>query len=263
MNPESSDRDEVLRRLLVATVDAGSAPRRRRWQLPVASIGAFALAGALTGGALATTRELSDYGAVVEVDVPAFVFDDAEVLGSPVVFTGRDDAIIDIGSRPDGATALGIALYCLEPGSYEVRFDGTFTMGTECTSTSSGPDSGGGGYQPFEGDGPHQVSVISNSGRYVVWVGWVDRPADPEPSAEYRAAIADGVVTREEYVAGFERYVACLSDVGVELINVDTSTDIFDFSIPGAAVDSGLEHRCYRSEFYEIDMLWQVSREPN
>ncbi len=54
MNPDNHTRDETLRHLLVATADAAPGPTRPKWRLAVVSVSSFALAGALTGGTLAT-----------------------------------------------------------------------------------------------------------------------------------------------------------------------------------------------------------------
>jgi hypothetical protein len=259
MNPESADRDATLRRLLVATVDAGPARRRARWMLPVASIGAFALAGALTAGALVSVRTADTDAEPVDLPPASFIYADAQILGTPIAVASSTTTTIDLGTPPAGADNLAISLHCLEPGVFTQSFDGgPWFSGYDC-SDSDGGGGGAGGYQPFAGDAPRSLTVTVESGRFAVWIAWVDVAEDPEPSAEYQAALADGVVTREEYLAGFERYVTCLADAGYALQSINTESEIIDYAIPGDVVDSGVEHQCYQREFFEIDSGWQIA----
>jgi hypothetical protein len=259
MNPSSTDRDEILRRLLVATVDAGPAPRRARWMLPVASIGAFALAGALTAGALVSVRSADSGAEPVDLPPAPWIYDDAEILGTPISVASSRTTTIDLGTPPAGADNLAVSLYCLEPGVFTESFDGgQWSSRYDCSDSDAG-SGGGGGYEPVTGDAPRSLTVTVESGRFAVWIAWVDVADDPEPSAEYQAALADGIVTREEYLAGFERYVTCLADAGYALHSVNTESEIIDYAIPSDVVDSGVEHQCYEREFFEIDSGWQIA----
>ena len=259
MNPESADRDETLRRLLVATVDAGPAPRRTRWMLPVASVSAFALAGALTAGAMVSVGSADNGGEPVDLPPASFIYDDAELLSTPIAVASSTTTTIDLGTPPEGADNLAVSLHCLEPGVFTQSFDGgPWSSRYDCSDSDVG-GGGGGGYEPVTGDAPRSLTVTVESGRFAIWVAWVDVAEDPEPSAEYQAAVADGVITRDEYLAGFERYVACLADASYTLQSINTESEIISYAIPGEVVDSGVEHQCYQREFYEIDMFWQVA----
>lgn len=44
---------------------------------------------------------------------------------------------------------------------------------------------------------------------------------------------------------------------GFELVNVDDSRTVIDYSFPAAAIEAGVEQECYR-EFEAIDIAWQV-----
>lgn len=72
-----------------------------------------------------------------------------------------------------------------------------------------------------------------------------------------RRAVEDNQVTRAEYQAGFDRYRRCLAERGHQLGAVDYSGLIIDYTVPGAAVDSGADTPCYQRQFRVVDMAWQ------
>lgn len=266
MDAETRIRDRQLRRMLVATVESGVSTPRPAWRTAALSVGAFALAGALAGGTMVAVSALQadpasyDYEPF-EIDAESHLEDDVVIFGTPVVVTGSQPTTIDLGPAPSGANGLALAIYCLEAGAYTIALDGEFTMGTECTE-ESGPVSGGGATVQMFVDGPPQdLSVGLDSGRYAVWAAWVNQPADGEPSAAQQEALADGVVTREEYLAGFERYVACMADLGFVVSHGPLEQEVLSYSIPGTAGNSGAANRCYEAEFQLVDGEWQVAHQ--
>jgi hypothetical protein len=262
MTSDPTLRDRALRRVLVATVDAGAGPQPSRWRLPVASIAVFALAGALAGVAVATFQPPADIvpgEEPIDFRPPPFLEDDVLVLGSPFVLSGREPGSIDLGPAPADANGLAIAISCLEAGSYDVSLDGEPAMGTTCAEEDGPPTGGGATVVAFGDDPPRELSVDFGSGSFAVWAAWVDQPADAEPSAAQSEALADGEVTREEYAAGFDRYVACMADLGFAVDRLDTGEDVISYVIPGNAGHSGAANRCYEAEFQELDMIWQVA----
>lgn len=86
-------------------------------------------------------------------------------------------------------------------------------------------------------------------------------PIDSEVSAEQLAAVEDDEVTQDEYEAGFQRFRACMSAEGYEVIVSGEFNDTLNYAIPDAAVQSGVDEVCYTREFRLIDMAWQVARE--
>lgn len=94
-----------------------------------------------------------------------------------------------------------------------------------------------------------------------------DEPTMParEPQAtwseEVKEALADGKVTRDEYVAGFQRFQACMTEKGYALVNVDQQSEIIDYSISTTAVDTGADVECYEPHFQALDAEWQVAHE--
>jgi hypothetical protein len=79
-------------------------------------------------------------------------------------------------------------------------------------------------------------------------------------SAAQKAAVADGKVTYAEYQAGFRRYVACEAKAGYIVSSSGQLNEVYQYLVPAPAVKSGVDARCYASEFKEIDTIWQLSR---
>ncbi len=80
-----------------------------------------------------------------------------------------------------------------------------------------------------------------------------------DASAEQAAEISDRKATAGEYQAAFQRYRECLSAAGYELSGVDLTNSVYEFGVPGAAVEDGADAECYQAEFRYVDMLWQSS----
>lgn len=74
-------------------------------------------------------------------------------------------------------------------------------------------------------------------------------------------AIADGVISANEYELGFTRYRLCLEAEGYALVLDGKRNQSYQFGIPAVAVESGVDARCYGDEFREIDILWQLSHQ--
>lgn len=80
-------------------------------------------------------------------------------------------------------------------------------------------------------------------------------------SAAQSAALSDGVVSADEYEAGYQRFVACLAKEGYKVVEQPKVGTAIQYSVPSAAVDSGKDKICYDSEFSQLDEKWQVSNE--
>lgn len=76
-------------------------------------------------------------------------------------------------------------------------------------------------------------------------------------SAEQQAALEDGVVTEQEYTAGYDEYVSCLAQAGFEIEEQGRPGGTYRFGIPEEAVDAGVDESCYLSHFDEVDSVWQ------
>ncbi len=262
--PEARDRDAALRRVLVAQADRPR-PSRMPWPALVGTVAVVALLGGVAIGATAF-RGAADAqpGATDEPDVffgtPQFVYDDATILGEPVRFRSTEPQTRDLGEPPSGATALAAMIWCYSAGTYSVSaLDGmpSLYQPITCDDDARVTEGVAGGYIPFPTEGATRVEVSATpGGDYAVWLAWVAKPADPEPSAEQAAALADGEVTREEYVAGFDRFAACMAEAGYE-IGGGRDLEIILYSLSSEAVSSGADHRCYLAEFAQLDIEWQ------
>lgn len=270
MTPDTDSRiplrTAALRAELVAQA-AASAPRApavTTGRVAVAAVLAFALAGATTGGAVAATGMLTPTSTVEfsMEELRVISFPGAELLGTPLVVTGSGETVVRLDDRPERATALALRVQCLDPGRYDVLIDGLPDGWIQC---DVGDD---GAFSPTDSrqltdltvENPQSVTVRGQGGdRYVISVSWAVSAWAIEPSEAQAAALADGVVTREEYLAGLDRYVTCMEASGWSVAVVDRAAELVEYSIEALSGDD--DARCYTAEFYELDMAWQVSRE--
>jgi hypothetical protein len=264
MDAEADARTKLLRRTLVATVDSGLPVGRPRWRSAAASVGAFAVAGVLAGVTIVTVGaqqpDAASYDVTLESSRPDILDDDVVILGTPLTVAGRDNADIGLDPVPDGANGLVFQIYCLEPSLFRVGLDGQDFTDVTCTAESERPELRTTVVKTFD-ETPRSMTIDLDSGGYLIWAAWIDQPADAQPSALQQEALADGVVARDEYVAGFERYVACMADLGFTVSHGSLEQEIIGYTIPGDAGHSGAANRCYEAEFQFVDMEWQVAHQ--
>lgn len=274
-----TQRDAALRAELVSLVEAPTQSRVARPAPTIlAAVLAFGLAGAGTGAAVAATSSAGDDGErAIEVSIAeAALFNlgtATDLFGTPVIVTGVGETIVDLGEKPEGATALALRVSCIDDGQIDIEIVdvplGEATLGCNQgdAPSSQGEDAGQGGiFSQFavEEEGPHTLSVRGpQSAQYALWVSWSAPPVAPEPSETQQDALADGVVTRDEYLAGLDRYEACMEAAGWSVMVVDRDALIIDYRIDSGAVSDGSDERCYYAEFSEIEPLWQVSAADN
>lgn len=72
-----------------------------------------------------------------------------------------------------------------------------------------------------------------------------------------REDLLDGRVTEADAMAAFERYRSCLRAAGYEPFGIKRDGPFINFSIPAAAVESGVDGPCYASEYAAVDTIWQ------
>lgn len=262
-----TDRTSQLRSALVTAVDA-TPPQRRlpRRHIAVAAIAAFALAGAATGGAVAATRAGSDEPSAERVQLSAdrgrdiVVGTHADLFGDPFIFVGQGTTTVDLGEMPDGAATLALSMDCVDPGDYTTTIDDRLVSTEWCSDESIAQIGGGGGQIGVTGAGAHTLTV-DGPGRYIIWAQWSAEHPVPPSSAAQTEAMEDGVVSREEYVAGFDRFVACMTGAGYHVDGGNREATFISYAIPGASVDDGTDRLCYEPEFQDIDMAWQIAHE--
>lgn len=64
-------------------------------------------------------------------------------------------------------------------------------------------------------------------------------------------------VTESEYRAAFDAFAACMDREGFELVRIDDSDPVIDYSFPADAVESGSEALCY-ADFETTEIAWQL-----
>lgn len=259
MSEPLGPRDAALRELLVSTADHAAPRLSPRRSIVVAAV-VSALLGAVIGGgaSVAAIAATSSQSVRTVPDADAFrdiVHDDATVFGSPTLINAAGTTRIELGERPEGATQLALALQCENPVRFDIRVDDVSQGFYDCVSGT------GGATYPTVGEGSHTVTIETSSSRpYTLFSAWFT-PAPVSMSTAQDDALADEIVTEDEYRAGFARYEACLAEAGYALHAVDETSKVIEFSIPAEAVSTGDDERCYSSEFARLDVLWQISQE--
>jgi hypothetical protein len=269
MKPETVDaRDQELRRTLVATADLTPYTRRRiSPKLVIAAIAAFAIAGALTGGAVASATSINDEQLATNAALQGasenwISEEDGKLLGLPILRATSGTVIIQLGKAPAGANVIATAFECTDKGKFEMKLDGKFVEGTDCSKSTDGTGNGGLG-GPFVGLKDHTLTVTGPpSARFTVWLSWAHTPT-LKPSTQQTAELADGVVTRAEDIAAFERYAVCMAALGHSIGNPADSeyNAIPSYGIDDAAVNSGADNRCYVTQYQDVDDAWQAEVE--
>lgn len=259
-------RTAALRSLLVQRSVASIRPERR-WMTRralTATVAAFTLAGGVTGGALSAVAITATSERTTTIDIGQMAraaVGDAQLFDAPIGYTGSGDTVLKLGHAPEGATEFIFSLRCLDAAKYVTYLDADRDSGLTITcdeETASTTDGGGGSQEMLTGGGPHTFT-INTSGRFSIWGSWAREPNAPEPSALQDASLADGVVTREEYRAGYERFAACMDEAGFPLAFVDTSETVIQYSTTQEAESDGASPRCYTREFEEVDISWQIA----
>jgi hypothetical protein len=251
-------RSEALRHALVSTADAQpyTRPRPRR-KLFIATVGAFALAGALTAGAVTTA-------AITSSDDPTYIFvsgaahqygEHRRLVGHPQMASGSTTVEFALGAAPRGATTVVVAYSCRNPG-FELTVGGKRAK-TDCANATA--------HQPdvLEVSVPKSDSVsieaTSRAGHpFVLWASWAKPNA--KQSVQQKLELTDGTVTRDEYLAAFNRMVGCMTAGGYPFDVPPETTTLLNFAV---SEDSSAywESVCYPREFQGVDAQWQFQHE--
>ncbi|PZE61493.1 hypothetical protein DEJ24_04280 [Curtobacterium sp. MCPF17_001] len=244
-------RDRALRALLVDRVDRSV--RRRRWLVPTIGVGAFVVAGSLTAGALVGTGLLQQ--SLTPEDASALVATgaagDVTLLGSPVVRVTDGSTTLTLPGRPSGARDVAVGLQCAPPGTATVTI-GTGDGGVDPTTA----DCGASVTLPVGADTAGRPTVrVEHDGPMTVWASWARPDPIPGPSPEQQAALEDGVVTRFEYVAAWDRYVGCMRASGHPVDLGPLQPVVIVSGIPTEALQA--DSRCGASELLDVDAMWQ------
>jgi hypothetical protein len=250
-----SERSAEFRRALVATADLAPYLRRRPpLRLVIAGLAAFVLAGALTGGAIATVNNPDPQTVAAQADAAtgarSYVRDlDGTLIGKPFARSASGTTTIDLGTRPTNATGVMEGFSCFAPARFAWTLDGKKVASVDCS-----PNPGGGAsYDDVKRAGSHTLTVHAlHSGPFSIWISWVRIPTFG-PSAAEKLALADKSVTREEEVAGFERYQGCMGALG-HSVRTTTSAIV---PTEGDGSGDGSSNRCYLTQWEAVDLQWQ------
>jgi hypothetical protein len=260
-------RSDAIERLLsetVAVTPIRRSPKRTAAIGIGSAVAAFALAGALTGGAVASAsapnaQQQKIDNATQAAGIGWVVEQDARLIGQPFSVSGTGTMTVNLGHRPAGANAVVAASECATPGTFKEGVDGNVTQsGRICDSSNIGIANVDASNYPVTSNGSHKFTVKTTPGaQYSIWLSWIYYPT-LSPSAAVRAAIADGTVTRDEYVAAFNQYLGCMAAAGYTISGYDESAPVIKYWNSEASVASGAENRCYVTQFRAVDSLWQT-----
>jgi hypothetical protein len=257
--PAPSERAIQLRQALVATANLGPYVRRRPpLKLVIGSLAAFALAGALTGGAVAHVSTVDpDVSAAQAAAEGAAKYEvgmeDGTTLGKPVTRTGAGTQVIDVGTAPAGATGLVEGFVCVDAGKFVGFLDSKqYESYTDCE-----PSSAGAGFVDVVRAGRHTLTMKAPDGaRFAIWVSWAKVPTLVESGAQ-KQELSDGLITRDEVVAAFSRYEGCMGALG-HPIDMPPTSIVPSYSVDDSAVADGSDNRCYVTEYRGVDEKWQL-----
>lgn len=252
MSRDTLERDAALRRLLVA--QATRHPRSFPWPALVGSVAVAAMLAGVAIGATAFRAPGDPQVGVTPADpaLPWFISDESTVVGTPMTIRTSEAVAYEAGDPPVGATGLAVWVDCAEGGTFASEIDGRPDLGGDCFET-------GGGYVRFAPFGPNVVRVTPSGGPATITVAWIARWNDITPGAEVEAALADGVVTEEEYRAGFDRFAACMELWGAPILGSQWVNDRYFYTTSGDHRMYGALHECYGTEFEQLDIAWQVA----
>jgi len=258
----ASARAGEFRRALVATANLGPYRRRRPpLKLVIGPVAAFALAGALTGGAVATAATPNPQIVAAQTAAAGTAHflakeQDGTLIGQPFTRIGSGTQTIDLGMRPAGATNLVEGFECLDPGDYIGYLNGKqYEEMPGCD-----PASNSGGVDTSSGNGDHILTIkAAANNRFVIWLSWVKIPS-LAPSAAEQSELTTGSITRDDDIAAFSRYEGCMGALG-HPIDVLPTTIVPAYSVDDSAVSDGADHRCYTTEYKGVDEAWQLAVE--
>jgi hypothetical protein len=266
------DRDVLFRRALVrmaqrSPIGVRGVFLRNVTAVAIASIAAFALAGALTGGGIASASAESARQATADATARFAALDfvnrnDGKVIGSPILKSATKTLTLT-PRAPKGANYSVFGLDCLDAGHFDVEFpappDGGSFDCTDARANSREPIGyGSGGWSSGEKSAFVKISASTNA-RFTIWFAWVHPTL--KASAQERKQIAAGPISREGLVTALNRYSSCMAALGYNVGPMSgTITPGFP-SVPQAALKSGADHRCELTEENQIGEIWYTEIE--
>jgi len=252
-----TNRSEMLRKVLVATVSAETYVRPRPAKSVVfAAIGAFALAGALTGGAFSVAVQTSIDNSSRYVFVAATGEQvGGRLVGTPVMAFGSGQASLALGEKPKEASTVVVSYTCDDP-KLVVKVGGRtapITCGETTTHTALKVE------LPAP-TGSDRIVTVSSSlqSSFVIWASWAKPLA--QKSAQQKLELSHGEVSRDEYLAAFNRMVGCMTAGGYAFDVPPQTTTLLNY-VTNDTNDGYFSAVCYPREFEGVDIAWQIQNE--
>ena len=103
------------------------------------------------------------------------------------------------------------------------------------------------------------IEATSRAGHpFVLWASWAKPNA--AQSTQQSLELMDGTVTRDEYLAAFNRMVGCMTAGGYGFDVPPENTTLLNYAV---SEDSSAywESVCYPREFRGVDIQWQIQNE--
>jgi hypothetical protein len=263
----SDDRDVLFRRVLVMMARRTPAGVRGAFlrnvvAVAIGSIVAFGLAGALTGGAIASTSVESARQVTADATARFAALDvvhrnDGKVVGNAILKSSTKTLTLD-PHAPAGANYYVLGIDCLNAGRFRVELGHLSSGYYDCTAAEANSKepvgNGFGGSLSNEKSTHLKISAEANA-RFTIWFAWVKIPT-LKSSAQERTQIAEGPITRAGLVTALDRYTACMADLGYDVGPMSGAiTPGFPLA-PQTAVTSGANRRCELTEENQVGEIW-------
>lgn len=267
MTEPISKRDIALRHMFVSLADAApfGATRRRRKNRAIAIV-ALLLGGAVAGTAVSTAAfaATAQTQAALPNATKALLADVArmavgthgKLLGNPVSYTGTKSTNLKLGTAPAGADHIVIAFQCELGGTYAALLNAVpVPDSADICYVQKGESSGVNSRELSVSGGTQTLSIRTNGKPYGMWASWVNESPIPDATDDQLNAVADGKVTRAEYLAAWNGYLGCMAGKGFAISNVSQSANgITGGAFPDEAYDA--DRVCYPLEYETVMSKW-------
>jgi hypothetical protein len=279
MRPETgSRRDSDIRRILVSASNlaATTHPRVSRRLVAVLAI-AFVLAGSVTGGtiAIAATAHAPSTSTDFELGFEAKTLTTSSLgtlVGKPIAEAASSMLTVPLDPRPAAASNLVVGFQCNDQGTYTFRLGSRTVAVEKCQSGETVyPDAGTTNVVQrvsLSTNAPSAVIVpiaqsatslsVQGPGRFEVWVSWV-HISPLLPSAAEKVALADGMITLDEYVAAANQVVGCMNAEGYSLTLSNVPGKGHHFGFAYDSQNPAANHaftRCWGTQYKAVELKW-------
>jgi len=255
---QESARDAALAGTLSAMAETAPVRRRRRWRWRgiVAILGVFALAGAGTGALTAGALVRSAWtppDSLLQEQLANFAAGStgyAKPAGTAAFRHAPGRIDLHLGDGPASGPAA-IEVWCLGAGSATWKLGDT-TGTAHCSRAEETPRS----QNLAVGTWAHAHLTGTLDGDVAIWAGQLRVAPQAAPSGAQQNAVADGVVTRDEYLQAWARMAGCMDADGYDYSPSEPDRILLSTGVDGAHAQK-FDLECYPREFQDVDTLWQ------